>query len=116
MRELVQNLLGIFFLGGLGALGRYSLGFLLNTPWATLVCNLIGSFFIGYISEKYIPSPHMKLILMVGLLGGFTTFSSYAIESLKMVKEGQWLFLFFYMSISNLAGIWFCYFGTKLAN
>jgi CrcB protein len=64
-------------------------------PWPTLVINLSGSLAIGIsltlLTEKLVADPAWRLLLVVGFLGGYTTFSSYAFETLALVREGEWL-------------------------
>jgi len=63
-------------------------------PWGTLAVNLLGSFFIGAImhaglTTQLIP-PTLRLALTTGVLGGFTTYSSFNYETLKLFQEGAW--------------------------
>ncbi len=61
-------------------------------PFGTLVVNVIGSLLIGYLlvllPEGREPVPHLRLLLITGLLGGFTTYSSFSIETLQLLQEG----------------------------
>ena len=89
-------------LGGfLGANARYALGVWLvgrwgmAFPWSTLLINVTGSLAIGLIltvlTEKLVVDPAWRLLLVVGFLGGYTTFSSYTFEALTLGAEGEWL-------------------------
>ncbi len=61
-------------------------------PWGTLVVNLIGSFLIGFLWQlfEYVPiSPNMRSMIFIGGLGAFTTFSTFAFESLNLFRDGD---------------------------
>jgi CrcB protein len=65
-------------------------------PWGTMIVNVIGSFLIGLIATLSAPdgrifmSSTTRLALMAGVLGGFTTFSSFSIQTLNLLNDGQW--------------------------
>jgi CrcB protein len=115
-------------LGGfIGSIARFLVS-KLNTrvewfsiPVGTLVVNVAGSLLIGFligISEKSpILTMELRMFLMVGLCGGFTTFSSFTGEGLMMMRNGQFLPLLFYTGLSILLGftaVYFGYISTKL--
>lgn len=88
--------------GASGSLVRYVFGAAIMTRWGTrfplgtLVINVSGSFLIGalmtLLTERLQPHPNWRLLLVVGFLGGYTTFSSFEWESLTLVKDGaRWL-------------------------
>ena len=84
--------------GGLGSLARYVLGAAIMNrfggkfPLGTLVINVTGSFAIGVLmtllTERFQPHPYWRLVLVIGFLGGYTTFSSFEYESLQAIREG----------------------------
>jgi len=95
--------------GATGSLARYVLGTAIMTrlgprfPMGTFVINITGSFLIGLLmtlfAERLAPHPNWRLLLVVGFLGGYTTFSSFEWETLSLVKDGaRWL------GILNLIG------------
>ena len=85
--------------GGVGALARYVLGTEIAArvggrfPLGTLVINVTGSFLIGLLmtlfTERFQPHPNWRLLLVVGVLGGYTTFSTFEYETLRAVQEGS---------------------------
>ena len=85
--------------GALGAVGRYGLGLIpLGTEWPlmTLLINFVGSVAIGAIAEAASLAPtalprEAVLFLKVGLCGGFTTFSTFSLETLELMESGQWI-------------------------
>ena len=66
-------------------------------PYSTLTINVLGSFMLGFFlvwtTERTIVDPRWRLLIAVGFCGGFTTFSSYAYESMVFLEQGQWTLL-----------------------
>src|SRR5438552_11672666 len=88
--------------GGVGALARYVLGTAIAAriggrfPLGTLVINVSGSFLIGFVmtllTERLQPHPNWRLLLVVGFLGGYTTFSTFEYETFRAVQDGgKWI-------------------------
>jgi fluoride exporter len=89
--------------GALGSMGRYWIGIRIATmtglafPWATILINILGSLAIGFLArftgpEGLFPTPlDVRTFLMVGLCGGFTTFSAFSLQTLILAGEGRWL-------------------------
>lgn len=102
MSDRLLNLLWIFVGGGLGTLGRYGLSGLVarwvgeTFPWGTLLINVTGSFAIGFIytltgPEGRVFAPaQLRQFLMLGMCGGYTTFSSFSLQTLNLAQEGEW--------------------------
>ncbi|MFP4522388.1 MAG: fluoride efflux transporter CrcB [Fibrobacterota bacterium] len=93
----MKVILSVALGGSLGALSRYYSTLFFNTvkpgfPLGTLFVNLSGSFFLGFLiswsARAHIPA-EARLFLMTGFLGAFTTFSTYAAESMYLLKSGQ---------------------------
>jgi CrcB protein len=63
-------------------------------PYGTLVINILGSFIVGFFviwtSERVLLDPRWRLLVVVGFCGSFTTFSSYAFETMAYFEQGQW--------------------------
>lgn len=113
-------------LGGfIGANGRYWLGSLINRwlgtgfPWATGLVNISGAFLIGLIAtlfaDRVVENEALRLFLIVGVLGGYTTFSSYTFEAVTMMQEDRWGAALFYLIASNVIGILGCVAGVMVA-
>jgi CrcB protein len=113
-------------LGGfLGANARYALGMWVvgrlgsGFPFQTLIINVSGSFAIGVLlvllTERLVVDPAWRLLLVVGFLGGYTTFSSYTFEALALVEAGEWLAALGYVVGSNGLGLLATALGMLLA-
>lgn len=100
--------------GGLGSLARYSVGlWVVNTfgssfPLGTALVNVTGSFLIGLIAtladESGAIGSQARLFLVVGILGGFTTFSSFSLEAWRLAEEGAAIRAILYVSLNLLLG------------
>ena len=66
-------------------------------PYGTLTINVLGSFVLGFFlvwtTERAIVDPRWRLLIAVGFCGGYTTFSSYAYETMALFEQGQWLLM-----------------------
>jgi CrcB protein len=88
----------LFAGGGFGAMLRFAVALWVDEraqvsfPWGTLVVNVVGCFLIGLIAtfadEHRALSPAARLFLVAGVLGGFTTFSTFGLETWRLVEEG----------------------------
>jgi fluoride exporter len=106
---------------GLGGLMRYVLGTWIMTrtasrfPWGTFVINVTGSFLIGllmtYLTERGQPHPYWRLFLVVGVLGGYTTFSSFEYEAFQLGR----LMGLLYVVASVVAGYGAVWLGIEAA-
>jgi CrcB protein len=99
--------------GGLGSLLRYTaVGFVQSRfdavfPYGTLCVNLVGCFVIGFLwtlFEQTTVRPETRVFFITGLLGGFTTFSSFGMETFNLFRDGEHLRAFANFAVSNLAG------------
>ncbi len=85
-------------LGGLlrFALTRATVGLSTTLPVGTILINILGSFIIGYFGTltlhgtRYEASENLRLFVMVGICGGFTTFSSFSLQTLDLLRSGAW--------------------------
>jgi len=118
------RLLFVAFGGAIGAVFRYGVsGFshrILGTafPWGTLAVNLIGSFIIGFlwgIRERTILSTDFKSFIFIGVLGSFTTFSSFSLETINLFRNGEIKFALINILATNLFGITLAILGFLLS-
>ena len=107
--------------GALGSALRYgiSLGLNPNTgtgmPWGTIVANLLGCVLIGWCSSLlHDASDAVRLGVLVGVLGGFTTFSSFGLEAIRLIQSGQMSVAIAYIAISNIGGLAGAYLGLSI--
>lgn len=86
--------------GAVGAVARYAVAIALTGhtsgfPWATLLVNVLGSFLIGVLAtwllSRGTPADVLRWLLLVGFLGAFTTFSSFSLDTLTLLQQGEWL-------------------------
>lgn len=88
-------------------------------PWGTLAVNLIGCFVIGFLSklfESMAISPNARMMILVGGLGAFTTFSTYALENVNLLRDGQLMIALTNVLVSTAVGIICVFLGMSLAN
>jgi CrcB protein len=110
---------------GLGGLGRYVLGTWIMAksggrfPLGTFFINVSGAFLIGFLmtlfTERFSPHPNWRLFLVVGVLGGYTTFSSFEWEAYSAMRGGErWMGLL-YVTGSVVLGYAAVWLGSLLA-
>lgn len=87
-------------------------------PLGTLIVNIIGSFFIGflisYMENRNISSNLIRYFLIIGVLGSFTTFSAFSIEIIEMLDSRKFFAPLFYVTSSLFTCLFFCYLGHNL--
>lgn len=113
--------LGIVALGGaIGAALRYGLGEWVTNdsfPYATLSVNLIGSFLLGVLAvglAQNVLSANMALLLGTGVLGAFTTMSTFSVETVEMFDQGQGSSAMLYIALTMVLGPLLALLGWKL--
>ena len=109
--------------GALGAGFRYGLSQLMNPtigtgmPWGTLTVNVLGCLLIGWLSASLNDaSEAIRLGVLAGVLGGFTTFSSFGLETIRLLETGESTTAALYLLISNLAGLGAVFLGLKFSS
>ncbi len=119
MKELLIVGLGGFF----GSIARYavqlaSANFLnSSTFWATMVVNLLGCLLIGILAGGMLKlSNNQHLLLITGLCGGFTTFSTFAFDGLKLLKTGLYGQFAIYFLVSTIGGLILCAAGLMISS
>jgi len=107
--------------GAIGTVGRYWLSSAVAAwfgelfPWGTLIINVSGSFAIGFFATLtdsqgvLLVRPEVRSFFMIGICGGYTTFSSFSLQTLRLAQDGQWLAAGANVIASNagcLAAVW----------
>ncbi len=101
--------------GGLGAITRYGLAGLVQKttgsefPWGTVAVNVLGCFLFGVlwsVMESRLSIPReTRTIILVGFMGSFTTFSTFAFETTRLLQDAEWLLATGNIALQNIAGI-----------
>lgn len=116
---MIRNILLVALGGSVGSVLRYLLSNInASFPWGTFAVNILGSLLIGLLVglvSKGVLSPEMKLLLVTGFCGGFTTFSTFANESFCMVKAGDVLLTALYVGASVIIGVLAVWCGMMLS-
>ena len=117
----MQAYLWIAIGSALGGMGRYWCSGVVarlvgeTFPWGTIFVNLVGSFIIGFFAALTGPDGRLlvgtipRQLVMVGICGGYTTFSSFSLQTLNLMREGEWLYAGLYIAASVLlclAAVW----------
>jgi len=121
----LPKILLIGFAGLLGTLGRYALSGVVarrfgeTFPTGTLVVNVLGCFLGGFLfyvmQERFPVDQTTRAVVLIGLLGGFTTFSSFGLQTFTLLKDGEFWFAAVNMIGSNLLGLLMVWAGYSLA-
>lgn len=108
--------------GAIGSILRFAAAYILpakSFPWPTLIVNIAGSCILGIVvgwgsRSADFNSGNLRLFLATGICGGFTTFSSFSAENLKLLQEGRFLTSLLYIGISLISGIAAAWAGYKM--
>ena len=110
----MMNYIFVFAGGGLGSVARFALATWIGQRWGrsfplgTFVVNVLGSFLIGLLmtlmAERFLENPEWRLLLVVGGLGGFTTFSTFQYETGRLVVDGELIYAALNIVLSVFAG------------
>lgn len=120
----MEKILLIALAGAAGTLGRYWLSGAMyavmgrDFPWGTWAVNIAGCFLFGVVwilaEERGLLSAQTRMIVLVGFMGAFTTFSTYIFESAQLLHDGQWLRMALNLGGQNLVGFVALFLGTGL--
>ncbi len=121
---MIFKLLVVAFGGSIGAVLRFLMYEWIEKlhhsdfPWATITVNLLGSlaigFLWGYFSRNYV-SPAVRVMIFIGILGSFTTFSTFAFDNFSLLKDGHITLMTVYVLASNILAVFLCIGGYQLA-
>lgn len=116
MRSDLPVVLVVSIGGGLGALARYLVGLAVPGPWGTFGINVLGCFLIGalmvLVTETIRAHRLVRPFLGVGVLGGFTTFSTYAVDTDQLMRTAPWTAVAYMVGtlaaalVAAFAGVW----------
>jgi CrcB protein len=123
---MLKQVLLVGFGGFIGSVARFFVSRLnlqydiFSIPVGTLTVNVVGSFIIGFLTgisaKSNLLSMEWRLFLMVGICGGFTTFSSFSNENLMLMHNGQYFTVLLYTCLSILLGFAAVYLGYATTN
>ena len=123
---MIKNLFLVLLGGGLGSISIYLLSFYLtknnvsNFPWATFIANSVGclliGLFFGYIQKNNLQNETLKLLLITGFCGGFTTFSTFSLENIQFIQNQNYNLAITYTLASLFVGFLAVIIGFKLFN
>lgn len=121
----MQKVLLIGLAGLVGTLGRYALSGVVarrfgeTFPAGTLVVNIIGCFLVGLLfyllQERNLVGPTARAVVLIGFLGGFTTFSSFGLQTFTLLRDGEFLFATVNVVTSNVLGLLMVWAGYSVA-
>ncbi|HKN82343.1 MAG TPA: fluoride efflux transporter CrcB [Pyrinomonadaceae bacterium] len=122
---MLLRLLSIGFAGFIGTLLRYWMSGVVarrygeTFPFGTLIVNLVGCFVIGFLFyffyERAFAGPTSRATIFIGLLGGFTTFSSFGLQTFTLLRDGELFFALVNVAVSNVVGLTLVWLGFTLA-
>ena len=121
----MARLVSIGLAGFAGTLARYWLSgwiarrFGETFPTGTLTVNLAGCFVAGFLSyslfERFLVSETVRTVLLIGVLGGFTTFSSFGLQTFNLLRDGEFGLALLNVAVSNVAGLTMVWLGFTIA-
>ena len=113
----MYSILGVFLGGGVGSVLRWLICCKITSHWGTMVVNVLGAFLIGcaytYFQKNLVDNTDLKLFIMTGLLGGFTTFSTYLLNFSILISENNYTEAFSYLLLSIVIGLIALVLGMK---
>ena len=122
---MIKNFLIVGLGGAAGSILRYTVQKIFQSqsavafPTGTLLVNIAGCFLIGIlwgmVSRSLAWNEEMKLLLMTGFCGGFTTFSAFTLEGIGLLKENKTALFFVYLTASVVGGLLATYIGIRIA-
>lgn len=125
---ILEKIVYIALAGAAGTLTRYGVGILFQRmgdegatgmPWGTFFANMVGALLFGLIwalsEERGWVSGNIRLIVLVGFMGAFTTFSTFAFDNFQMARASEWGWFGANLALTNIGGLACVYAGFRLA-
>lgn len=113
------------FAGFIGTLTRYWMSGVVakrygeTFPLGTLIVNLVGCFLVGLLfyllQERFLVNQTVRTVVLIGFLGGFTTFSSFGLQTFTLLQDGEFGLALLNLSIANIFGLFLVWAGYTLA-
>lgn len=123
---MIKNLILVLLGGGFGSIARYLISYFFSKnnvthfPWATFIANTVGCLIIGllfgYIQKNNLQNESLKLLLITGFCGGFTTFSTFSLENIQFIQNQNYNLALIYTLTSVLVGFITVIIGFKIVN
>jgi len=113
---MINSIIAVFVGSGIGGICRWFIAQWMNGqyPFGTLLVNVIGCFLLGWLTKLAPGDTHLKLLLMTGFCGGFTTFSTFVNENVLMMRGSQFLLSMGYILLSLALGLLASWLGYRI--
>ena len=119
----MEKVLWIALAGALGTAARYGVATYVqrntgsNFPWGVFTVNMAGCFLFGVVwsfsEQRGWVTENVRAVVLVGFLGAFTTFSTFAFDNMQLSRASNWQFLFWNLFLSNASGIALAFLGLR---
>ena len=124
-KHAVEKILYVALAGAAGTLTRYGVGTVFGRagtsgiPWGVFIANMVGSLLFGLIwamsEERGWIGENMRVIVLVGFMGAFTTFSTFAFDNVQMARSSEWGWFAANLALTNIGGLACIYAGFRIA-
>lgn len=122
---MLKSIIIVFLGGGIGSAFRYLASVFTQKyiqqsfPWATFFVNIVGclliGILIGFFTKQQVENTELKLLFVTGFCGGFTTFSAFALENIKLFQSGNIFLALLYIALSVILGVFAVWAGMMIA-
>ena len=122
---ILEKIAYLALAGAAGTLARYGVGLLFqrdgadSMPWGIFVANMAGALLFGIVwalsEERGWIGENLRLVILVGFMGAFTTFSTFAFDNLQMARASEWGWFAANLALTNIGGLVCVYAGFRVA-